>query len=54
MNYSVHLHLSTRVSDQGLPFQLEVAQSLRKSSDPLVQTFQLLEAKPGSFLNLLG
>lgn len=33
------LYLSSRVRDKGLPFQLEVAQSLRKSSDPLVQTF---------------
>lgn len=57
MNHSGHLHHSQflpRVSDKGLPFKLEVVQSLRKILAPLVQTVQLPEAKLGSFLMWLG
>lgn len=57
MKHSGHLHHSQflpRVSDKGLPFKLEVVQSLRKILAPLVQTVQLPEAKLGSFLMWLG
>lgn len=57
MNHSGHLHHSQflpRVSDKGLPFKLEVVQSLREILAPLVQTVRLPEAKLGSFLMLLG
>lgn len=57
MNHSGHLHHShflPRVSDKGVPFTIEVVQSLRTNLAPLVQTVQLPEAKLGSFLMWLG